>query len=40
MEAKGEVKPADTEAAMTEIVIMIRELEAAGEIFLVAMEEE
>ncbi len=37
---KGDVKPADAEAAMTSIVITIRELEAAGEIFLVAADEE
>ena len=40
MAAKGEVKPADAEAAMTQIVIVIRELEAAGEIYLVVPEDD
>ena len=40
MAAKGEVKPADAEAAMTQIVIAIRELEAAGEIYLVVPEDD
>ena len=37
---KGEVKPAEAEAAMTSVVVSIREMEAAGEIFLTAAEEE
>lgn len=36
----GAVKPADGEAAMTAVVAAIRELEEAGEIYLVAEEEE
>ncbi|WP_407496563.1 flagellar motor switch protein FliG [Pseudooceanicola sp. MF1-13] len=36
----GKVKAKDAEAAMTEIVNMVRELEAAGELLLIAEEEE
>ncbi|MFN0115944.1 MAG: flagellar motor switch protein FliG [Paracoccaceae bacterium] len=38
--AKGAVKEKDAEAAMGAIVAAVRELEAAGEIFLIAGEEE
>lgn len=37
---KGDVKPAEAEAAMTAIVVLIRELESAGEIFLTAADED
>ncbi len=40
IEALGHVKAADGEAAMTAVVSEIRELEAAGEILLLAEEEE
>ena len=40
MQDLGAVKPADGEAAMTAVVAAIRELEEAGEIYLVAEEEE
>ena len=40
IEAKGDVKPAEAEAAMTEIIVKIRELEAAGEIFMIALEDD
>ena len=40
IEALGQVKSADGEAAMTAIVSEIRELEAAGEILLLAEEDE
>ncbi|TMV92409.1 flagellar motor switch protein FliG [Thioclava sp. BHET1] len=40
MEALGKVKEKEAEEAMGEIVAAIRELEAAGEIFLVAEDEE
>jgi flagellar motor switch protein FliG len=36
METLGNVKPKDGEDAMTAIVTAIRDLEAAGEIFLTA----
>lgn len=39
-EALGKVKDKDAEAAMATVVAAIRELEAAGEIFLIAGEEE
>ena len=39
MQDLGEVKEKDGEAAMTAVVIAIRELEASGDIFLVAEEE-
>lgn len=40
IEDKGGVKAADGEAAMNVVVATIRELEASGDIFLVALEEE
>ena len=40
VDAKGEVKQSEAEAAMTDIIVKIRELEAAGEIFLIAADEE
>lgn len=40
MAALGKVKEKDTEAAQGQVVAAIREMEAAGEIFLVAGEEE
>jgi len=40
MEALGEVAEKDAEAAMTAVVIVIRELEASGDIYIVAEEEE
>ncbi len=40
MENLGSVKPADGEAAMNAVVSAIRELEAAGEILLIAEDEE
>ncbi|SEJ40177.1 flagellar motor switch protein FliG [Pseudooceanicola nitratireducens] len=36
----GKVKPKDAEAAMTEIVTMVRELETSGELLLIAGEED
>lgn len=39
MEALGEIAEKDAEAAMTAVVIVIRELEASGDIFIVAEEE-
>ncbi len=39
MEARGQVKPKDGEAAMTAVVAAIRTLEEAGEILLVAEDE-
>jgi len=39
MEALGDIKEKDGEAAMTAVIIQIRELETAGEISLVAEEE-
>lgn len=40
VETLGQVKPKDAEAAMNTVVAAIRELEAAGEIVLIADEEE
>ena len=39
MQDLGDIKEKDGEAAMTAVVIAIRELEASGDIFLVAEEE-
>ncbi|MGR3344722.1 MAG: FliG C-terminal domain-containing protein [Paracoccaceae bacterium] len=39
MQDLGEIKEKDGEAAMTAVVIAIRELEASGDIFLVAEDE-
>jgi flagellar motor switch protein FliG len=39
-EAKGDVKEKDAEAAMMEIVNAVRAMEAAGEIFLIAKDED
>ncbi|MFV2002630.1 MAG: flagellar motor switch protein FliG [Paracoccaceae bacterium] len=39
MEEAGDISEVDGEAAMTEVVIAIRELEASGDIFLVAEDE-
>ncbi|PID37159.1 MAG: flagellar motor switch protein FliG [Rhodobacterales bacterium] len=40
MTERGKVKPKEAEAAMTEIVAAIRELEAAGDLLLIAEEED
>lgn len=40
MQDAGEIKEVDGEAAMSAVVIVIRELEASGDIFLVAEEED